>query len=403
MTSKTSKILLASSVILLLAFMPILQAIPVAMATSASTGIIEPLYSYPYTGSTFNWLAVNQTKQNHPNVPFFATVNPDSGPCDLAAGQCQIDSNYERGIANLTKSGTVVLGYVDTIWFDYGSGSGGGCPCNKTQKTLSQVENEIDTWNNFYGASKLGNLGIKGIMFDDMQNKDANGGVSGNLTYYQTLENYVHNAGLTYSYANPGTSVDQSYVGATADSLNIFEGSGGVGVPSTSTLQTNTLVNDGGNNDGFDKHNFSFVVYCQTLLPGKDFIGNSSNFVGLMYFTGAGCSNTNPWNTIASYLSTLASDLDHPTALININSVNSVGSPISGYFVEVDQNSNAIPSGYTPLPYNGTTGVRYTFIPNGFNGCNFDHWQDTGSTTASRSILVNSTSATFTAVYSGTC
>jgi hypothetical protein len=70
------------------------------------------------------------------------------------------------------------------------------------------------------------------------------------------------------------------------------------------------------------------------------------------------------------------------------------------------QSGNQIPSGLTPLGYNGTSGVRYHFIPTSSGFCAFDHWKDTGSTAADRTILVNSTSATFTAVYKnngGTC
>ena len=224
-------------------------------------------------------------------------------------------------------------------------------------------------------------------MFDEMAN------TARHESYYSTLTSYAKTTdGFKYTQGNPGTSTLTSYVG-TEDTLNIFENSY---QPGLSTLQSSTFVTG-----GYDKHNFSFLSYNQASLPSQARIGNYSNFVAYMYLTPDNLPN--PWDTIASYLSTLAADLDHMTAVITIKSVDSTGSPITGYFVAVKQNNTQIPSGFTPLAYNGTTGIRYHFIPNSFGGCNFNHWQDTGSITADRAILVNSTSATFTAVYGGTC
>lgn len=365
MTYKNSRIVLTSSIIMLLVFVPIAQSIPAAKATSASTGILIPLYSYPYDFfGSFVWKPVNDTKNNHPQVPLFVVINPNSGP-----GSSK-DPNYAKGIANLTKSGIVVLGYVYT---SYGT------------RSTSAVEADIDSYKSWYQAN-----GLKGIMFDEMNN------TSGKENYYQTLTNYAKGTdGFTYTIGNPGTSTLESYVG-TVDTLNINETGS---LPTISNLQTDTFATGG----GYDKHNFSFLAYNQILLPNKQTIGNYSNFVGYMYITDDTSLDGNPWDTLASYLSTLAADLDKPTAIITINSENSAGTPITGYFVGMTQNGNQIPSGYTPLPYNGTTGVKYHFIPNSFNGCNFDHWKDTNSTTPDRTILVNSSSVAFTAVYSGTC
>jgi hypothetical protein len=347
---------------MLLVLVPIVQAIPAALATSASTGIVIPLYSLPYSGSTFNWQSVVDTKNSHPHVPIFAIINPNNGP------GLSRDSNYANGIGNLTKSGVVVLGYVYT---SYGL------------RPQLIVENDTNHYTSWYKQN-----GLNGIMFDEMSN------TAGFESYYQTLTNYVKGTnGLTYTIGNPGTSTLSSYIG-TEDVLNIFENNY---QPALSTLQSSTL------NGLYDKHNFSFLSYAQGSLPSQARIGNYSNFVGLVYLTDD--SDSNPWDQIppATYLSTLAADLDYTTAIITIKSENSAGSPITGYFVGMTQNSTQIPSGFTPLAYNGTTGVKYHFIPNSFGLCLFDHWKDTSSTTADRAILVNSTAATFTAVFRGTC
>ena len=371
MTYKNSRILLVSSMIMMLVLVPILQAIPAALATSASTGIVIPLYSYPYDGSTFVWNSVNTTKNDHPDVPLFVIINPNSGPCDLLAG-CP-DPNYKKGIANLTKSGVVVLGYLDTL---------------NGLRLQSLVEDDIQDYSDWYKQ-----YGLKGVFFDQMNNAD------GGESYYQDLTNYAKGAaGLTYTFGNPGTDTQTSYVETgTADVLDIFENGA---LPTISGLQAATFATT----EAFNKQSFSFLSYAQSSLPSEQLIGNFSNFVGYMYLTAD--SGSNPWDTIASYLSTLASYLDRPTAIITINSVGPSG-PITGYFIGVTQNGTQIPSGgYTPLAYNGTTGVVYHFIPNDFGFCQFDKWQDTGSTNPDRAILVNSTSATFTAVYKnngGTC
>ncbi|MDE2589928.1 MAG: fibronectin type III domain-containing protein, partial [Patescibacteria group bacterium] len=160
----------------------------------SSTGILEPLYCGPYViedSSTcknengtndFAWLDINDTKNKYPHVPYFVIVNPNSGPGS------SLSSDYQRGIANLTKSGVIVLGYVHT---SYDNG----------QVPYSQARNWVDEWVNWYSAknSVMGNLGIKGIFLDEMSNNPT----SGNLTYYGNLTNYIH-GNLTYSIGNPG-------------------------------------------------------------------------------------------------------------------------------------------------------------------------------------------------------
>lgn len=386
-------------------FIPSLS-IPQTFATSASTGIMEPLYCDPYgndgspcagcTGTSFCWQPLVDARTNHPNVPIFAIVNPNSGPCYTTCNGTVTD--FKNGITTLTNAGVVVLGYVDTCLND--------CTSPQTQKTLSAVETDVDRWNTYYGpSSTLGSHGVKGIFYDDMLSYSVNS-TTNELQYFQSLTSYIHGKGFTYSIGNPGgdatgTSVNSNYVdNGTADVLNTWENGS---VPTASDMQRNTFVTDNGNNDGFAKSNFALLSFC-VGNPGQTQVGNASNYFGLLYFTNyIGCTSTNPWNGISSYLSTLARYLDKPSAMITIDSVNSSGKQITQYEVIVDQNGHAIPSGYTPLPYNGTSGVRYYFTPQDFGGCNFNHWQDNNSPNANRTILVNSTSATFTAVYSGTC
>src|SRR5438094_3398605 len=139
---KKSRSFLCIIVILVLVLVPVSQAIPPAFpVTSSSTGILIPLYSAPYTNSSchhascFNWNLVNQTKNSNSHVPIFVIINPDSGSCAPWAG-CP-DPQLKQGIANLTKSGVIVLGYTFT---SYG---------NRTQGPASiptSVENDTSNY-----------------------------------------------------------------------------------------------------------------------------------------------------------------------------------------------------------------------------------------------------------------
>jgi len=388
----TYKTFLASSIILLLVIVP-LQAFPIASATSASTGILIPLYCAPYgndmnqtpcptgntscTGTTFCWQTLVAARNNSPHTPIVAIINLGVGAGGAMGGPGTAKlADYASGIATLHNAGVTVVGYVSTA--------------NGARNT-NYVTSDIDNWKSWYQSS-----GMTGIFFDEMAN------TAGLESTYSGWTSHAKADGMTYVIGNPGTSTLVSYIG-TVDTLNIDETTGGTGVPSISDLQADTFVSP--DDKGLDKHNFSYLVFCQTSLPGISAIGNRSNYVGLMFYTGRGCT-ADPWAGIPSYFSTLASDLNKQTANMTINSINSLGQTITGYLVTVTQNGNIIPSGETPLAYNGTTGVKYVFTPQSFNFCLFDHWQDTGSTTASRTILVNSTNREFTAVYKdngGTC
>ena len=346
----------------------------------ASTGILAPIYTIPYNGNIFNWQSVNDTKNSHPQVPLFVIINPNNGLPATTNCSSTLPPNipaFNKGTANLTKSGVVVLGYVFTL--------------NGLRDQVS-VENEITKYQTCLPS-------VKGILFDQMSTVDN----SILTSYYQTLTNFAKSKGFVYTVGNPGTDTVSSYIGKV-DTLNIFENSVW---PKTSDLQGSSFWRA-----SYDKHNFSFQSYNQSSLASSAVIGNASNYVGFMYVTdNTGCggsptssctsTNLNPWNTTSTYINTLATYLNKSSAIINISSIDSTGHTITGDFVKVMQNGTQIPSGQTPLAYNATTGVTYHFIPNSLSGCTFDHWLDTSSTTADRTIHVNSTSANFTAVFSG--
>jgi hypothetical protein len=339
-----------------------------SVSGTSSTGILVPLYTTP---DDAGWNLVIDAKGNHTNVPFVAIVNPSNGP-DVV--NCTM-SPYQEGIHRLQEKGIIVLGYVYTQWgHRMLSGSG-------------SAEQDIASWKTCYPN-------INGIFFDEMNTS------SSSINYYNTLDIYskLQNFSLNYVFGNPGQDTSPNFIGAV-DTLAIFENP----VP----LHLADLMGINNWHEYHGKKNFAFLLFNQPYMLDPSTIGNYSNYVNYMYVTdnpGNGHSpynstTTYPWNTTSTYLKQLAADLDKESIMLSIRSVNSLGIPIMGYYIQVNQSGNWIPSGFTPLDYNATDGVRYLITANSFANCMFDHWQDTTSENSSRSILVNSTKVVLTAVY----
>ncbi|MGE5599878.1 MAG: spherulation-specific family 4 protein [Clostridiales bacterium] len=337
-------------------------------ATSSSTGILVPLYMLP---NSTDWSLVIDVKGNHTSVPFVAIVNPNNGP---DAGNC-VKSPYQDGIQRLHEKGIIVLGYVYTQWG------------NRTLIGPNSVEDNIVSWKMCYPE-------INGIFLDEMNSSSASAGYYRAIYLFSKLENFSTN----YIFGNPGQDTSPNLLGVVS-TLNIFEDPG--------VLNFTDLTGANNWHEFYDKKNFSFLLFGNASTPSPSVIGNYSNYVSYLYVTdntGNGHSGYNsstafPWNTTSTYLMQIAADLDKPSVPIVVNSVNSLGQPISGYYVHVSQSGNWIPSGFTPLYYNATGGIGYTFTANSFASCTFDHWKDTGSTNSSRYLVANSTGIQITAVY----
>ena len=348
-----------------------------ALANSSNTGIIEPLYIYPYNSSSchasncFAWNQVNVTKSNYPNVPLFAVININNGPCDLLVG-CP-DPNYKQGIANLTKSGVIQLGYV---WTKNGL------------RPEVDVKSDIDNWVSWYKP-----YGLKGIMMDEMPH------VLGQTSYYQDLTNYIHSKGLTYSIGNPGTDVPQSYQGAL-DIMNIYEDNNSTGDLTNSTLQGNTSISGNPANwhTLYDKSTYSFVTYGKSSISQK-LVQGKSVYVGLMYIT----DGDNSWSTIPSYLNTLASYLNNPSILSTIQAKDKPGNTLS-IPILVFQNNNLVRNGTAPFAYNETSAWQFNFTaPQTYSSYHFCNWAYASTNTTNHSILVAPTQSTsYTATYTST-
>lgn len=333
-----------------------------AWATSSS-GIVEPLYSHPYVNGSFYWQPLVDAKLAHPDVPFFAIVNPDDGPglpqptcATFTSASGNLTRDFQNGIGNLTKDGIIVLGYVDTI----NDASG-------LQKKYGAVKGEIDTWKGCFPQ-------VQGIFLDDMETWPFS---YGNLTYYQNLTDYIHNGvSMRYSFGNPGTDTDPRFV-KTVDVMNIFERGS---LPAGQDLigLNNWRLN-------YDKDHFMFVAFNQTRLPDAASIRENSLYAKFLFVTNG--SMPNPWKTIPAYLNQELADLDAPSIDVQINSVNQ-GAFLAGVPVQISQpvnrTSTMVRTEDTPFDFNTTSGLVYKITAQPCYGTwKFNYWyispQQTGN------------------------
>jgi spherulation-specific family 4 protein len=343
-----SIILLTSSIA------PVAIHITPALAAT-TTGIIVPLYTYP-TSST--WDTMVKVKSSYPSVPTMAIINPSSGPGSK-------DSNYYDGIKKLQNAGITVLGYVYTSY---------------SSRSSSAVKADIDKYKSYYPS-------INGIFFDEMANW------AGKESYYKSLTDYAKSKGYVLTVGNPGADTISSYVG-TVDNIVIYENDG---TPSLSYLKGWHL--------NYDKKNFSMLPYKVGSLD-KTYITSSTAYVGYMFITSDDLPN--PWDSLPSYYSTLASTVNSANGssststsyTVTIRSSDLGGASISGIWTTIKNSDGTIlKTGYTPLSFTAKSGATYQVSVSNYNNYAFDHW-DNGSTSSTRTISSVSKDATLTAYYS---
>lgn len=256
MLEKSTRTITAIAAALILLSTPMLGTMPHQALATSSTGLIVPLYMDP--GSY--WTQLINVKNAHPSVPIVAIANPNNGPGS------SIDSSYVTGIEQLQSAGIVVVGYVHTL---YGS------------RSTATLETEMNQWHNWYH--------VTGIFFDEMAN------TAGSETYYSNLSNYAASHGMGFTIGNPGTDTIASYVG-TESNLCIYED---VGLPSISSL--------GGWHTSYPKSDFCMIA-IGVGLPSQSFVTSASKYVGYIYATNDNLPN--PYDTLPSYLGSLAAELD---------------------------------------------------------------------------------------------
>ena len=89
------------------------------------------------------------------------------------------------------------------------------------------------------------------------------------------------------------------------------------------------------------------------------------------------------------------------TSTISVSTVNSAGSPITGYYIALFQGGSQIKSCFSQCSFTVNNGQTYKVVADSYGSETFNHWQNDGSTGA-ETVNVPSTTSTIplTAVYS---
>ena len=86
------------------------------------------------------------------------------------------------------------------------------------------------------------------------------------------------------------------------------------------------------------------------------------------------------------------------TYTLTVNSVDMYGKAASGLYTVISKSGSTVKTGFTPLSFVGSAGATYSVTVSDYSSTLFDHWQDNGSTTRAKSLVLN-TNTTATAVF----
>jgi hypothetical protein len=112
-------------------------------------------------------------------------------------------------------------------------------------------------------------------------------------------------------------------------------------------------------------------------------------------------SFTETQSTMSSALSFTAVYNCSGTSAINVSTVNSAGTPITGYYTTLWQNGVQVNSCFSPCSFTVKGGQTYQVLADSYGSETFSHWQNDGAT-GYETVNVPSTGTTIslTAVYS---
>jgi hypothetical protein len=105
--------------------------------------------------------------------------------------------------------------------------------------------------------------------------------------------------------------------------------------------------------------------------------------------------------TVTAIYSNLA--YGQPPNSILVQSTDSTGKTITGYYTVLMQNGTVLSTSFTPALFSSLSpGQTYVLQVQDYGAFHFSHWADNGSTDRNRSILATSSGVTLVAVYSST-
>src|SRR2546428_22535 len=86
------------------------------------------------------------------------------------------------------------------------------------------------------------------------------------------------------------------------------------------------------------------------------------------------------------------------TSTLTVTTQDISGNTLAGLYITLKQSGTTVATGFSPVTFTLNNGVQYTVTAAGYKTHVFDHWLDTGSTSSSRTITIN-TNSQITAVY----
>lgn len=125
-----------------------------ATTTTATTGVLLPLYVYPsatFNDGAANWRPALAAISASPSTPYLAVINPGNGP-GATGSPGNADANYITGVSQLNAAPNVkTIGYVRT---NYGTSS------------TSELYANLTTWSSWSSYTET-DLSVAGIFFDE--------------------------------------------------------------------------------------------------------------------------------------------------------------------------------------------------------------------------------------------
>jgi hypothetical protein len=282
----------------LIALAAVLLAVLIAKKAKAKTitGIMVPLYVAP--GPL--WNEVIAQKSSHPNVPIAVILNNNNGPGSA------YDASWAAGIAQMRAAGIIVLGYV----------------------FCSYPDTDVNKWKEFYPA-------VNGLFIDGYH-----GGYAGDTGDAKIA--IARQLGFSPIVGNPGMNIDESLL-ANLDIACVHE--------------SNTYPNAEALASQHGASKVYLLIYGQGL--NTPWLLANAKYFKWIYLTDDLTSDTNYWDSLASYFAAEVAALDAgiiPTvANLTANSV----SPSSGVELWFDYAY----IGTTPITIDVSPGVHHI----GFN------------------------------------
>lgn len=208
-----------------------------------------------------------------------------------------------------------------------------------------------------------------------------------------TVTNYVEFNSENAYYVDVDSVTDTIYV-AGGNGLFYFDGStdaliGSVSIPAvgvrvdsgTGMVYATDLNYESGNPGHVFIVSGATETLSQTLAVGNGpfdlSIDSNTNFVYVV----------NEFGHTLSIIDGAASG----TSQLGVSSQSTSGGALTGYYtILYGASGSVVSSGYTPTTFTLNDGQSYTVQVDDYGSCHFDHWADTGSTSASRMVDISS-------------